>query len=78
MAVGEGRHWDEVQAKPLDYSGKEPAFGERRLCMMCVFSRLEDKEDEELSLSIKEAFLREKFQGDSDAFLKNVSISLGL
>ena len=46
--------------------------------MMCVFSRLEDKEDEGTIPSIKEAFLRAKFQGDLDAFFKNVSISLGL
>lgn len=64
--------------KTTDYSGKEPAFCERGLCMMYALSRLEDKEDEGTIPSIKEAFLREKFQGDSDAFLKNISISLGL
>ena len=45
---------------------------------MYVLSRLEDKEDEGAIPSIKEAFLLEKFQGDSDAFLKNIFISLGL
>lgn len=46
--------------------------------MMYALSRLKDKEDEGTIPSNKEAFLRQKFQGDSDAFLKNISISLGL